>query len=159
MQKRINLFDKDTEALYPIRQISLNIKKSSLGAGLTELVALRISQINNCAYSLDRHWKQAIANGERPELLNGLSAWRRIPSLTARECAALSWAEAVTNCNLSEEVYQQVLACFTEQEMINLTLLITNINTWNRLNLAFPDARVNASCRIYNHTKKQQYHG
>jgi len=139
MEKRINVFAKGMNALKPLLEMGQQLKKSSIGLTIIELVDFRVSQINACAYCLDMHSKDARANGETEQRLYGLSAWRETPYYTERERAALAWAEAVTATHVTDEVYQEAAAHFTELEMIELTLLVTNINTWNRLNLAFPN--------------------
>lgn len=140
MEKRLNLFAKGMNALKPVFEMGGHLKKSSIGEELMELVDFRVSQINACAYCLDMHSKEARAKGETEQRLYGLSAWRETPYYTPRERAALAWAEAVTACNVPDDVYNEAIAHFSEEEMIDLTLAVTSINTWNRLNLAFPNA-------------------
>ncbi|WP_175634537.1 carboxymuconolactone decarboxylase family protein [Pedobacter ghigonis] len=140
MEKRINLFEQGMSTLKPLFTMGQQLKKSSIGHTIIELVDFRVSQINACAFCLDMHSKDARANGETEQRLYGLSAWRETPYYTDRERAALAWAEAVTATHVTDEVYQETAAHFTEIEMIELTLLVTNINTWNRLNIAFPNA-------------------
>jgi AhpD family alkylhydroperoxidase len=139
MEKRINVFGKGMNALKPLFDMGANLKKSTLGAELEELVHFRVSQINACAYCLDMHAKEARAKGETEQRLYGLSAWRETPYYTDRERAALAWAEAVTACVVTDEVYAELAKHFSELEMIELTLVVTTINTWNRLNISFPN--------------------
>ena len=139
METRINLFEKGQKALTPLFGISVYLKKSGLEKSLVDLVDFRVSQINSCAYCLDMHSKEALAAGETPERLFGLSAWRETPFYTDKERAALAYAEAVTACHVSDDVYKEAKAHFSDEELIDLTLAITTINTWNRLNLAFPN--------------------
>lgn len=139
MEQRINFFAKGQHALKPLFDMGSHLKKSSLGATLLDLVNFRISQINGCAYCLDMHSKDARAKGETEQRLYGLSAWRETPYYTERERAALAWTEAVNACHVPDEVYREVAALFSEEELIDLTLAVGNINTWNRLNLAFPN--------------------
>ena len=138
MEKRINVFAKGLNALKPLFEIGNYLKGSSLGAELPELVVFRVSQINQCAYCLDMHYKEARAKGETEQRLYGLSAWREAPYYSDRERAALAWAEAVTAAHVPDEVYNQVKDHFSETEIIDLTMVVTTINTWNRINLAFP---------------------
>jgi len=140
MEKRINLFEQGMNALKPLFAMGQQLKKSTIGHTIFDLVDFRVSQINACAYCLDMHSKEARAKGETEQRLYGLSAWRETPYYTDRERAALAWAEAVTATYITDEVYQEATAHFSELEMIELTLLVTNINTWNRLNIAFPNA-------------------
>ena len=103
-----------------------------------ELALFRVSQINNCAFCLDMHAKDARAAGETEQRLYGISAWRETPWYSAREKAALHWAEAVTACDVTDNIYQAALQQFTGEELIDLTLAVTTTNTWNRINNAFP---------------------
>jgi len=138
MEKRINVFAKGQNSLKPLFDMAGHLNQSPIGVDLIELIDFRVSQINRCAYCLDMHSKEARANGETEQRLYGLSAWREAPYYTAKERAALPWAEAVTAANVPDEVYNEVKDVFSEQELIDLTLAITAINTWNRINLAFP---------------------
>ena len=138
MEKRINVFAKGSNALKPLFEIGNYLKGSSLGAELPELVVFRVSQINQCAYCLDMHYKEARAKGETEQRLYGLSAWREAPYYSDRERAALAWAEAVTAAHVPDEIYHQVKDHFSETELIDLTHAITLINTWNRINISFP---------------------
>ena len=138
MQSRINVFAKGLGALKPLFEIGNYLKESTLGAELPELVVFRVSQINQCAYCLDMHYKEARAKGETEQRLYGLSAWREAPYYSERERAALAWAEAVTAAHVPDEVYDHVKEQFSDKELIDLTMVVTTINTWNRINLAFP---------------------
>lgn len=138
MEQRINFYEKGQNALKQLWGITAYLRKSPLEVTLQELVDFRVSQINGCAYCLDMHAKDARHHGETEQRLYGLSAWRETPYYTARERAALAWAEAVTACDVPDEVYNNAREQFTEEELIDLTLAVTAINTWNRFNLAFP---------------------
>ncbi|SMC97010.1 carboxymuconolactone decarboxylase family protein [Pedobacter africanus] len=140
MEQRINIHQKGQEAMKTIFGIGAYLKKSPVEKSLLELVYFRVSQINGCAYCLDMHSKDARAAGETEQRLYGLSAWAETPYYTERERAAFAWAEALTACNVPDSVYNLVKAQFTDEELIDLTLAITTINTWNRINLAFPYA-------------------
>jgi len=114
--------------------------KTGLEENLLNLVYLRASQINGCAYCLDMHWKDLRAAGESEQKLSMLDAWREAPGFTDRERAALAWTEAVTlitEGHVPDEVYEQARAQFSEAELANLTLAVVSINGWNRLNVAF----------------------
>lgn len=139
MEKRINIFGKGQNALKPLFEMGGYLKQSSLGAELMHLIEFRVSQINQCAYCLDMHYKDARAKGETEQRLYGLSAWRETPYYTEKERAAFEWAEAVTAAHVPDEVYQRVIAHFSELELIDLTMVVTTINTWNRINLSFPN--------------------
>ncbi len=116
------------------------LQGSSLGHRLLALVEIRASQINGCAQCLDMHTKDARAEGETEQRLYTLDAWRETPFFDDRERAALEWTEAVTlvaDTHVPDEVYERVKQHFSEQELIDLTIAITQINVWNRLNVAF----------------------
>ena len=139
MENRINIHEKGQNALKTLYPISGYLKNSPLELALLELVVFRVSQINQCAYCLDMHYKDARAKGETEQRLYGLSAWRETGYYTNRERSAFAWAEALTKCDVPDSVYHEAAKEFSEQELIDLTLAITNINTWNRINLAFPN--------------------
>jgi len=137
METRINVFEKGQKAISTLFGVTGYLKKSTIERSLMELVDFRISQINNCAYCLDMHSKEALANGETTQRLFGLSAWKETPYYTKRERVALAYAEAVNACDVPDEIYDIAKAEFTEEELIDLTLAIATINTWNRINIAF----------------------
>jgi len=115
-------------------------KHSRLESELLNLVYLRVSQINGCAFCVDMHWKDLRAVGASEAHLYMLNVWREVSGYSQRERAALEWAEAVTKLtdqNVPDETYRIAREQFTEAEMANLTLAIVAINGWNRLNIAF----------------------
>ncbi len=115
------------------------IQAGGLESSLLNLVRMRASQINGCAYCLDMHAKDLRAAGETEQRIYSLDAWRETPYYNARERAALAWAEAVTELgdgHVSDEVYEQVRQQFTEEEIALLTAAIAAINFWNRLNVS-----------------------
>jgi AhpD family alkylhydroperoxidase len=106
---------------------------------LLELVKLRASQINGCAYCLDMHFKDARARGESEQRIYLLDAWRESPVYSARERAALAWTEAVTlvaETRVPGAVYEEVRREFNDDELLALTMAVITINAWNRLNVA-----------------------
>lgn len=140
MESRIDL----ARANPRIRQLLLAIESylhdSGLESRVLHLIKTRASQINGCAHCLDMHTQDARAEGESEQRLYVLDAWRKTPFFDERERAALEWTEAVTlvaESHVPDEVYERVRQHFTEQELIDLTLAVANINTWNRLNVAF----------------------
>jgi AhpD family alkylhydroperoxidase len=141
MQARIEMQKAAPGALQAMLALEGYVKKSSrLEASLLELVRMRSSQINGCAYCLDMHSKDARANGETEQRLYALDAWRETPFFTDRERAALAWTEAVTlvsQSHVPDSVYDEVRQRFTEEELANLTLAIVSINGWNRLMVSF----------------------
>lgn len=138
MKSRLNIFEKGPNAMKTLFGIGAYLKKSSIEAPLRELIYFRVSQINQCAYCLDMHYKDARAAGETEQRLYGLSAWQEAPYYTPRERAAFAWAEAVTRSVVPGELFAEVKKQFTDEEMVDLTLAITTINTWNRFNISFP---------------------
>lgn len=117
-----------------------HVRKSGLEHGLLDLVYLRVSQINGCAYCIDMHDKDLRAAGEKPERLALLSVWREAPSFTPRERVALAYAEAVTVLGhdpVADSVYEAARTEFGDATLVELTLAVTTINAWNRLNIAF----------------------
>ena len=138
MKSRLNLFEKGQNALKTLFGIGNYLNKATIELPLRELVCFRVSQINKCAYCLDMHYKDARSGGETEQRLYGLSAWEESPYYTKRERAAFAWAEAVTKCDVSDDIYTKVRAEFSEEEIVDLTLLVTTINTWNRFNISFP---------------------
>ncbi len=139
MKNRINIFEQGQKGLKSIFLLGGYLKHASIEKKLRELIEFRVSQINKCAYCLDMHSKEARAAGETEQRLYGLDAWQESPFYTDRERAALAWAEAVTYCDVPDEVYEIAKKQFTDEELIDLTLGVISINTWNRLNLAFPN--------------------
>ncbi len=116
------------------------VNKIGLGQSLLDLVRMRASQINNCAFCLYIHTDEARSHGESQRRLDVLSAWRDLPLFSDRERAALGWAEAVTliaENGVRDEVYEEAQLHFSEEEIVNLTLAVNAINSWNRLNVAF----------------------
>jgi AhpD family alkylhydroperoxidase len=138
MENRLNLFEKGQHAVKTLFAMGGYLKKVSIGLPLQELIHVRVSQINQCAYCLDMHYKEARELGETEQRLFGLSAWREAPYYTAIERAALGWAEAVTQCEVSDALYAEAKKHFTDEELVDLTLSIAQINIWNRLNISFP---------------------
>jgi AhpD family alkylhydroperoxidase len=115
-------------------------KSSGLEPALLELVKMRASQINGCAYCIDMHSKDARAKGESEQRLYALNAWRETPFFTDRERAAMAWTEAITlisQTHAPDSLYEEVRKSFTEEQLAQLTLAIVTINGWNRLAIAF----------------------
>lgn len=116
------------------------VRSSGLEHELIELVKIRASQMNGCAYCLDMHTKDARAAGETEQRIYVLSAWREASFYTQRERAALGWTEAVTKLGphgVPDEIFQTARQQFSEEELVNLTMAIVAINGWNRLAIAF----------------------
>jgi AhpD family alkylhydroperoxidase len=116
------------------------VRRSGLESSLLELVKVRASQINGCAYCVDMHTRDARGQGEAEQRLHAIFAWRETPFFRDRERAALAWTEAVTQVNrepVSDEVYQLARQHFGEKELVDLTIAVIAINGWNRLAVGF----------------------
>src|SRR6187200_3517761 len=139
MNSRINLMNVNPGILQAMLGLEKQVSKSRLDTKLLDLVRMRASQINGCAYCLDMHSKDARAAGETEQRLYGLNAWRESPYYSARERAALEWTEAVTlvsETHVPDDVYERVREQFSEDELAHLSLAVVAINGWNRLNVA-----------------------
>jgi AhpD family alkylhydroperoxidase len=140
MQPRIDSAKAAPGAVKAMLELEKYVRQSGLETPLLELVRLRASQINGCAYCLDMHTKDARAEGETEQRLYTLSAWRETPFFTERERAALEWTEAVTEIgkdHVPDEVFERTRRHFSERELADLTLAVIAINAWNRLAIAF----------------------
>jgi AhpD family alkylhydroperoxidase len=140
MKPRIDSRRVDPKVRQHLLGIESHLQGSSLGHRLLHLVKTRASQINGCAQCLDMHTQDARAEGESEQRLHTLSAWRETPFFDERERAALEWTEVVTlvsQTHVPDDVYERVRPHFSEQELMDLTLAVAQINTWNRLNVAF----------------------
>ena len=136
-EQRISILEKGQNALKALFGLGAYLKKSTIERSLLELVNFRVSQMNGCAFCIDMHTKDARAMGETEQRLFSLSCWRETPYYSDRERAALALAEAVTECHVSDELYAEVEQYFSEQELIDLTLAISTVATWNHLNITF----------------------
>jgi AhpD family alkylhydroperoxidase len=140
METRLNYAKVAPKAFQAMYQLESYVRNCGLEASLLELVKIRASQINGCAFCLDMHTKDARAAGESEQRIYLLSAWREAPFYSERERAALEWTEAITliaDNHVPDEIYESVKAHFSEEELVNLTLAINTINSWNRLSIAF----------------------
>jgi AhpD family alkylhydroperoxidase len=140
MEPRIDVAQAAPGARAAMYGVEKYVRESGLETRLLELVRLRASQMNGCAYCIDMHTKDARAEGETEQRLYALSAWRETPFFTDRERAALEWTEAVTAIAQSgapDSLYHAVREHFTPVELVNLTMAIVAINGWNRLAISF----------------------
>jgi AhpD family alkylhydroperoxidase len=140
MAERVNYAKAFPEGVHAVLGVEKAIRASGLEGSLLELVKMRASQLNGCAYCIDMHSKDARAAGETEQRLYALDAWRETPFFTLRERAALAWTEAITNIqqgHASDSAYEEVRREFNEAELVRLTLAIAQINTWNRIAIAF----------------------
>ena len=139
MQARIDLMRVNPGIMQAMLGLERQVRQARLDHKLIDLVRMRASQINGCAYCLDMHSKDARAKGETEQRLYGLDAWRETPYYSDRERAALEWTEALTlvaETRVPDDVYERVRAQFSEDELVHLSLAIVAINGWNRLNVA-----------------------
>jgi AhpD family alkylhydroperoxidase len=138
MNARIDLMHVTPGIIQAMLGLERQIRQAGLDEKLVDLVRMRASQINGCAYCLDMHSKDARANGETEQRLYGLPAWHETPYYSARERAALELTEALTlvaETGVPDDVYERVREQFSEDELLHLTLAIVAINGWNRLNI------------------------
>ena len=139
MKARIDLMHVNPGIIQAMLGLERQIRKAGLDNKLLDIVRMRASQINGCAYCLDMHSKDARANGETEQRLYGLAAWRETPYYSGRERAALEWTESLTlvsETHAPDDVFERVREQFSEDELLHLTLAIVAINGWNRLNIA-----------------------
>lgn len=140
MEPRIDMGTAVPAAMTAMAGLERYVRGSGLERPLLELIKVRASQINGCAYCLDMHTKDARAAGESEQRLYALSAWRETPFYSERERAALAWTEAVTlvgETHVPDEVYEEARRQFNEVELVNVTMAVVTINAWNRLSIAF----------------------
>ncbi len=140
MKARLNPYAAAPETMKAVAAIEPVIAASGFDASLIELVKTRASQINGCAFCIHMHTKDARAHGETEERLYLLNAWRESPLYTERERAAMAWTEALTLVNEThapDADYDALKQHFSETEIVNLTVLIGVINTWNRVAIGF----------------------
>ena len=140
MEPRLNFFRSGPDAMKAMAGLEQQISRSSLERPLVELVRLRASQINGCAYCIDTHAADARKAGESERRLATLSVWRETPFFSDREGAALEWTESVTRVaesHVPDDVWERVQLHFTPSELVDLTLLVGTINMWNRFAVAF----------------------
>ncbi|MGY2342491.1 MULTISPECIES: carboxymuconolactone decarboxylase family protein [unclassified Pseudomonas] len=140
MQPRIDFYTASPDALKAMIALETAVSKLPLEKSLIELVKLRASQINGCAFCIDLHTSDALKAGETTRRLFAVTAWREAPFFTDRERAALLWTESLTQLSLThapDEDYDVVRAQFSEKEMVDLTVAISTINSWNRLAVGF----------------------
>jgi AhpD family alkylhydroperoxidase len=136
---RIPFFQLAQPSLQAMLGLSASIKKSSLGARLIELVDLRVSQINGCGVCIDMHWRALVKQDADPRHLNALAGWRDAPFFSARERAALHWAErvnAIPTTEPSDEDFLRLQDHFADNEIAELSYAIATIKAWNVLNIS-----------------------
>lgn len=140
MKARVDYAKGPAGALQAMQTLERHVRQAGFEPGLLELIKLRASQINGCAYCVDMHAKDARALGESEQRLYGLTAWRETPYYSERERAALEWTEAQTliaENHVPDDLYERACAHFTEAELFDLSLAVVAINGWNRLAISF----------------------
>jgi len=140
MKPRLNAYQATPAVMKAMMALESQVVANGLEPALMELVKIRASQINGCAFCLHMHTRDARAKGEKEERIYLLDAWRESPLFSPRERAALAWTEAVTlvsQTHVPDEAYEQARAEFSEEELVKLTLLVTTINAWNRFAISF----------------------
>jgi AhpD family alkylhydroperoxidase len=139
MEARLDYAKLAQEPIKAMYALGGYLTRCGLEARLLELVKIRGSQINGCAYCIDMHTKDARAAGETEQRIYALSAWRETPFFTERERAALAWTEAVTRIGhgVTDAAYDEARQYFTEKELTDLTWAVIAINGWNRLAISF----------------------
>jgi len=139
-EPRLKYYRASPGAYQALKALQDYVDQSGLKRSLLELVKLRASQLNGCAFCFDMHWKDARALGESEERLYMLTSWRESQLYSERERAALAWAEALTlvaETGAPDDVYEEARAHFNEKEISDLTLAIAAINAWNRMAIGF----------------------
>ncbi len=140
MSNRIEWAKQAPDAYKAMVGLEMALGKSGLENSLLELVRLRASQLNGCAYCVNMHANDARKAGETEARLQTLTAWQETPFFTPRERAALAWVESLTLLSIHhapQDQYQALLEHFSEVEVVNLTLAIATINAWNRFGVGF----------------------
>jgi len=133
-------YHRHPEVVSAMRGVARAASAGTLEPALLELVKVRASQLNHCAHCLEMHTKDARARGESDDRLHLVAAWHEAPVFTDRERAALGWCEELTllpERSVGDEIYEEVCAVFSEDEVCLLTLAIVAINGWNRFAVAF----------------------
>lgn len=140
MEARLEYARKSPAGYRAYLALNQFVEECGLEHSLLELVKIRASQLNGCAFCLDMHTLDARAAGETEQRLHLLAAWREAPFYSDRERAALAWTEAVTlvsETRVPDDVFQEARRHFGEEELVNLTWAVVTINGWNRVAIAF----------------------
>ncbi|HXP96765.1 MAG TPA: carboxymuconolactone decarboxylase family protein [Telmatospirillum sp.] len=136
MDQRLDLTKVSPDGYKAMLGVHAYVQNSGLSLGLLELVKMRVSQINGCAFCIAMHVPLARKHGVSEDQLHLLAAWREAPIYSPKECAALAWAEALTRLtggDVSDDVYEEMRRHFSEKEVADLSFAIAEINAWNRL--------------------------
>lgn len=140
MSQRLSATNQSPQLTRKLFELGQTIKESGLEEGLLDLIDIRASLINGCAFCTDMHVKEAKIHGERELRVYHLPIWRESPLFTPRERAALEWTEAVTQIashGVNDDLYARAREHFSEKELSDLTFAVAAVNFWNRLNVSF----------------------
>ncbi|CAJ96194.1 Alkylhydroperoxidase family enzyme, contains CxxC motif [Cupriavidus necator] len=140
MTQRTNYFQQSPELSKKLMEFGALFQKTTIEVPIRELVEIRASQLNGCAFCVDMHIKMAKIHGERELRLHHVAIWRESTLFSPRERAALAWTEVLTRLpadGVPDDIYEGVRTQYSEKELSDLTFLVGAINTWNRLNVAF----------------------
>ncbi|MDW3682449.1 carboxymuconolactone decarboxylase family protein [Cupriavidus necator] len=140
MTQRTNYFQQSPELSKKLMEFGALFQKTTIEEPIRELVEIRASQLNGCAFCVDMHIKMAKIHGERELRLHHVAIWRESTLFSPRERAALAWTEVLTRLpadGVPDDIYERVRTQYSEKELSDLTFLVGAINTWNRLNVAF----------------------
>lgn len=140
MSQRIDYMKQSPELFKKFVDFSLALKQSSIEESIRDLVDIRASQMNGCAFCVDMHVKEATQHGERALRLHHIATWRDSNLFTPRERAALAWTECLTQLSphgVPDDIYQRVREYLSEKDLSDLTFLVMSINAWNRVNVGF----------------------
>ena len=137
---RVDYQQQSPELFKKFLEFTMTFSHSSIEESIRELVEVRVSQINGCAFCVDMHVKRATIYGERALRLHHVAIWRESNLFTPRERACLAWAEVLTQIpahGVEDEIYERVRTQLSEKEISDLTFSVMTINAWNRVNVAF----------------------
>lgn len=140
MSQRIDFMKMSPGLAQKLVELDGLFHQSAIEAPIRHLVMIRASQINNCAFCIDMHIKQATMHGERPLRIHHLPVWRESPLFSERERASLAWTEALTRLSdqgVPDELYEFARTGLSEQEISDLSFIVGAINAWNRFNIGF----------------------
>lgn len=140
MTQRLDYQQQSPELTRKLTELSMAEGKGAIEESIRHLVHIRASQINGCAFCVDMHIKQAVIHGEHPLRLHHLAVWRESNLFTPRERASLAWTEVLTQIpaqGVPDDIYERVRGQLSEKEISDLTFVVSAINVWNRINVAF----------------------